>query len=240
MTLVEAGGAVHVLPAETREVFDVSGAGDTAVATLAAALAAGLDLAGAAALANAAAGIVVGKIGTAVAHASELADAALRRDGGPPRKVLPLAPALDRIGVWRQQGLRIGFTNGCFDILHPGHVSLLDEARACCDRLVVGLNSDASVARLKGAGRPMQPEAARAQVLASLASVDLVVVFAEDTPMALIEAIRPDVLVKGADYRVEDVVGGDLVRSYGGRVHLAALQPGHSTTATIRKIGAAG
>lgn len=237
MVLVEAGGTVHTLAAEAREVFDVSGAGDTVVATLAVGLASGLDLPSAAALANTAAGIVVGKIGTAVVHASELADALKRGPGGPPGKALAIAPALDRVAAWRQQGLKIGFTNGCFDLLHPGHVSLLEEARGACDRLVVGLNSDASVRRLKGAGRPVQNEESRAQVLASLSSVDLVVVFAEDTPLELIEALRPDVLVKGADYRVEEVVGGALVASYGGTVLLAAIQPGHSTTATIRRMG---
>ena len=137
----------------------------------------------------------------------------------------------------RREHLAMVFTNGCFDLLHPGHVALLTQARAACDRLVVGLNSDASVARLKGANRPVQPAAARGAVLASLASVDLVVVFAEDTPMALIEAIRPDVLVKGADYRLANVVGADLVKSYGGTVVLADLVAGHSTTATIEKIG---
>jgi D-beta-D-heptose 7-phosphate kinase / D-beta-D-heptose 1-phosphate adenosyltransferase len=240
MVLVEKSGPVHALPAEAREFFDVSGAGDTVVATLAAALGVGLALPEAARLANTAAGIVVGKVGTAVVHASELASALGEEDGHPPRKVLALEPALDRIAAWRQQGLKIGFTNGCFDLLHPGHVSLLDEARASCDRLVVGLNSDASVRRLKGATRPVQSEIARAQVLASLAAVDLVTVFPEDTPLQLIEAIRPDVLVKGADYRIEEVVGGDLVQSYGGRVLLAQIKEGHSTTATIRKMGAAG
>ena len=198
-------------------------------------LGAGLAMEDAASLANAAAGIVVGKIGTAVVHASELAEAMLRHGEGPPRKVLPLAPALDRVTVWREQGLRIGFANGCFDIIHPGHVSLLEEARTACDRLVVGLNSDASVARLKGPGRPVQQEAARAQVLASLASVDLVTIFAEDTPLALIEAIRPDVLVKGADYKIEDVVGGPFVLSYGGQVKSLQFVEGRSTTKIIEK-----
>ena len=236
MILVEAAGAVHPLPAAAREVYDVSGAGDTAIATLAAALAGGLTLIEAAQLANLAAGIVVGKIGTAVTYASELAEALADAEHGH-NKTRPLARALEQLERWRYRGLKIGFTNGCFDLLHPGHVALLAQARAACDRLVVGLNSDASVARLKGASRPVQHEAARAAVLASLASVDLVVVFPEDTPMALIEAIRPDVLVKGADYRVEEVVGADLVQSYGGEIVLADLIAGHSTTATIRKIG---
>jgi D-beta-D-heptose 7-phosphate kinase/D-beta-D-heptose 1-phosphate adenosyltransferase len=237
MILVEAEGAVHTLTAAAREVYDVSGAGDTAIATLAAALGAGLSLLDAARLANLAAGIVVGKIGTAVTHAAELGEALMQQDHARTGKEQPLSRALERVEQWRHRGLRVGFTNGCFDLLHPGHVSLLAEARAACDRLVVGLNSDESVARLKGPTRPVQHEAARSAVLASLSSVDLVVVFPEDTPMALIEALRPDVLVKGADYRIEEVVGADLVKSYGGTVVLAEIIPGHSTTATIRKIG---
>jgi D-beta-D-heptose 7-phosphate kinase/D-beta-D-heptose 1-phosphate adenosyltransferase len=230
---------VHSFATEAREVFDVSGAGDTMVATLAAALAAGAPLPEAARLANFAAGIVVGKVGTAVVHCAELAEALVAGDDGRHPKVLPRSSALDRIETWRRQDARIGFTNGCFDLLHPGHVSLLAQAKAACDRLVVGLNSDASVRRLKGPGRPVQPEAARAQVLASLASVDLVVLFEEDTPLALIEAIRPDLLVKGADYRLEEVVGGAFVEGYGGKVLLATLEPGHSTTATIRRLSGA-
>jgi D-beta-D-heptose 7-phosphate kinase/D-beta-D-heptose 1-phosphate adenosyltransferase len=238
MILVEAEGGVHPLPAAAREVFDVSGAGDTVIATLAAALAGGLGRLEAARLANLAAGIVVGKIGTAVAHAAEIAEAASRGADALAGKVQALPRALDQIARWRHRGHAIGFTNGCFDLLHPGHVSLIEQARAACDRLVLGLNSDASVRRLKGEGRPVQPEAARAAVLASLAAVDLVVVFGEDTPAELIAAIRPDILVKGADYRIEEVVGADLVQSWGGKVVLADLQPGHSTTATIRRIGA--
>jgi D-beta-D-heptose 7-phosphate kinase/D-beta-D-heptose 1-phosphate adenosyltransferase len=142
----------------------------------------------------------------------------------------------DRVAQWRAQGLRVGFTNGCFDLLHPGHVSLFAQARAACDRLVVGLNTDASVARLKGPGRPVQSEAARAAVLGSLASIDLVVLFDEDTPITLIEAIRPDLLVKGADYTLDKVVGGDFVQSYGGRVLLAKLLDGHSTTSTLERM----
>jgi D-beta-D-heptose 7-phosphate kinase/D-beta-D-heptose 1-phosphate adenosyltransferase len=236
MLLVEESGATGVFAAEAREVFDVSGAGDTAVAVLAAALGAGAPLADAARLANLAAGIVVGKVGTAVVHASELAAALLERDRPEAQKVLPLPLALDHVARWRRNGLRIGFTNGCFDLLHPGHVSLLQQARAACDRLVVGLNSDASVKRLKGPERPVQGEAARAAVLASLQSVDLVVLFAEDTPRELIAALRPDLLVKGADYTVEQVVGADIVRGYGGRVMLAELSPGHSTTGIVARI----
>jgi D-beta-D-heptose 7-phosphate kinase / D-beta-D-heptose 1-phosphate adenosyltransferase len=145
---------------------------------------------------------------------------------------------LRQIAEWRRQGLSIGFTNGCFDLIHPGHIHLLAQARAACDRLVIGLNTDASVRRLKGPERPIQRESARATVLSSLASVDLVVLFAEDTPLSLIKAIRPDVLVKGADYRPDQVVGADLVRRNGGKVLLVDLLAGEGTTATIERFRA--
>jgi D-beta-D-heptose 7-phosphate kinase/D-beta-D-heptose 1-phosphate adenosyltransferase len=144
--------------------------------------------------------------------------------------------ALRHIAEWRRRGLRIGFTNGCFDLIHPGHVHLLAQARAACDRLVVALNTDLSVRRLKGPERPIQSVAARATVMSSLASVDLVVLFAEETPLSLIEAIRPDVLVKGADYRPEQVVGADIVRRNGGKVLLVDLLPSQGTTATIARV----
>ena len=237
MSLVTAEGAVRHLPAAAREVFDVSGAGDTVAATVASALAAGADLETAARLANVAAGVVVGKLGTAVAHPREILRALHAADLlDAEAKLVDLEDAVTQVAHWRQAGFRVGFTNGCFDLLHPGHVSLLRQARAACDRLVVGLNSDASVRRLKGAGRPVQGEAARAAVLASMAPVDLLVVFADDTPLKLIEALRPDVLVKGADYSREQVVGADVVERHGGRVVLAELAPGHSTTATLRRL----
>ncbi len=241
MTLLDGTGAVHHLAAEAREVFDVSGAGDTVVATLAAALAAGLAVADAAALANVAAGIVVGKVGTAAVHAVELENALRHQDlEDAEAKILPLERAVERIEGWRRRGLSVGFTNGCFDLLHPGHLALLRQARAACDRLIVGLNSDASVQRLKGPTRPVQSEAARSAVLASLSMVDGVVIFSEDTPLRLIETLRPDVLVKGADYTVETVVGSDLVLGWGGKVVLATLEPGQSTTNTIRRMNAPG
>jgi len=236
MLVVEQSGATAKLGAEAHEVFDVSGAGDTVIAVVAAALAAGAPVLEAARLANVAAGIVVGKVGTAMVHATELIERLVDREAVATRKVLPLALAVDHVARWRRKGLRIGFTNGCFDLLHPGHVSLLTQARAACDRLVVGLNSDASVMRLKGPGRPVQNEQARSAVLASLASVDLVVLFDEDTPLNLIAELKPDLLVKGADYRHDQVVGADLVEAYGGRVMLAELVPGFSTTATIAKL----
>lgn len=238
MTLVEKGAEGIHFPAEAREVFDVSGAGDTVVATVAAALASGIGLADAARLANLAAGIVVGKIGTAVAYGVDLLraiDAQENANSGA-EKVLTRDPALDLITQWRHRGEKIGFTNGCFDLVHPGHVSLLSKARAECDRLVVGLNSDASVRRLKGEGRPVQPQDDRAAVLASLASVDLVVIFDDDTPVGLIETFRPDMLAKGADYAIEDVVGAELVRGWCGEVVLVDLEPGHSTSGTIARL----
>lgn len=236
MILVTRDGEVTGIPTQAREVFDVSGAGDTVVATLAAAIAAGAPLREAMELANVAAGIVVGKLGTAVAYASELIQSLNRHDlARAASKLLALGPAQDQVDVWRRKGLKIGFTNGCFDLIHPGHISLLSQARAACDRLVVGLNSDASVERLKGPGRPLQPEAARATVLASLATVDAVIMFSDDTPLALIHAFRPDVLIKGADYRIDQVVGADFVRRSGGEVLLAELEPGYSTSATVER-----
>lgn len=238
LSVVTKDGEVMHLAAEAREVFDVSGAGDTVIATLAGAIGAGVPLGDAARLANLAAGVVVGKVGTAVARRSELLAALHHQEWVVGEaKVLPLEGAVDRAERWRAQGRRIGFTNGCFDLLHPGHVSLLQQARAACDRLVVGLNSDESVRRLKGETRPVQSELARATVLASLASVDMVVIFGEDTPLRIIRALRPDVLVKGADYTVDRVVGADVVQAYGGRVLLADLAAGHSTTATIARMG---
>jgi D-beta-D-heptose 7-phosphate kinase/D-beta-D-heptose 1-phosphate adenosyltransferase len=228
MTLVEANSARH-FPAEAAEVYDVSGAGDTVTAVLAAGIAVKLDLALAVRLANLAAGIVVGKVGTAVAREADLL-AALSPQGGTLRKIVSRRAALEQVERWRHQGYRIGFTNGCFDLMHPGYVHLLDTARDACERLVVGLNDDPGARRLKGATRPVQPEAVRAAVLAGLPSVDLVTVFDEDTPAALIEALRPDVLVKGADYALDAVVGGEQVRSWGGRVLLADLLPGQSAS----------
>jgi len=236
LSLVTAEGAWHV-PARARAVFDVSGAGDTVAAVAGAALAAGLAPEQAARLANLAAGVVVGKVGTAVARPEEIVAALQESElAQSEAKVAGLESLLGRVADWRRAGLKVGFTNGCFDLLHPGHVSLLRQARAACDRLIVGLNNDASVTRLKGEGRPVQPAAARATVLSSLADVDQVVVFAEDTPAALIEALRPDVLVKGADYALDQVVGADLVQAYGGRVLLVELEPGHSTSETIRRL----
>lgn len=238
MSLITADGADH-FPSRAREVFDVSGAGDTVIATLAAGIAAGLSFVNAAQLANVAAGIVVGKTGTAVAYTGDiLEDIDSAGDTSGPRSPTTIDAALDRIRTWQDRGEKVGFTNGCFDLLHPGHVSLLSQAHAACDRLVVGLNSDASVKRLKGESRPTQGEDARAAVLSSLETVDLVIIFEEDTPERLLQEIKPDVLVKGADYTIETVVGANFVQSYGGKVVLAELVPGFSTTATIARMNA--
>jgi len=228
--------AVH-LPTSARQVFDVSGAGDTVVATLALGLAAGGAIVDASALANIAAGLVVGKRGTATVTTGEIIAALTPHDGRTdPQKIFALESVLQLARAWREQGLKIAFANGCFDLLHPGHISLLDQARRSADRLIVGLNADLSIRRLKGPNRPVQSEVARATVLAAVKSVDAVVIFAEDTPIHLFETLAPDVLVKGADYTVETVVGADLVLKRGGKVILAELLQGHSTTETVKRV----
>lgn len=233
--------AVH-LPTAARQVFDVSGAGDTVVAAIALGLAAGGEMVEAASLANVAAGIVVGKRGTATVTTGEMVAALTAHVGTPdartdPQKIFSLESVQQLVRAWRDQGLNVAFTNGCFDLLHPGHISLLEQARRTADRLVVGLNADLSIRRLKGPNRPVQGEVARATVLAAVKSVDAVVIFAEDTPLELITALEPDVLVKGADYTLDTVVGADLVQKRGGRVVLAELLSGHSTTATVNRVG---
>ena len=228
-------GSIAHVPTHALEVFDVSGAGDTVVAALALALSAGATIKTAARIGNAAAGVAVGKRGTAAVRARELS-AALGddRDDGDP-KIVDRDDAAEIIADWRAHGLKVGFTNGCFDLLHPGHVELLKRSRAACDRLVVALNTDASVRRLKGDSRPVQSEYARSVVMAALDSVDLVTLFDEETPMELIRLMRPDFLIKGADYTVETVVGSEFVASYGGRVILVPIERGHSTTSIIAR-----
>ncbi|MBS0644099.1 MAG: D-glycero-beta-D-manno-heptose 1-phosphate adenylyltransferase [Proteobacteria bacterium] len=239
LTLVRREMAALHLPTRAREVADVSGAGDTLVAGLAVALGAGASLPDAAVLANATAGISVGKPGTATVTAQELLDV-LHLDDlvQTDRKVVGREQAAAQVADWKRRGLKVGFANGCFDLIHPGHVRLLSDARAACDRLVVALNTDASVKRLKGPSRPLQNEMARATVMASMAPVDLVTLFDEDTPLELIQLLQPDVLVKGSDYTVEQVVGSQEVQARGGRVVLVTLQEGHSTTGTIRRMTA--
>ena len=235
MHLVEAAGNTYRMPARALEIFDVSGAGDTVVAALAAGLGTGLSKLDAAYIANVAAGIAVGKVGTAVVERAELV-ATLAEAGPCEYKTRPIARVIEQVQRWRLRGLRVGFTNGCFDLLHPGHVSLLAQARAACDRLIVAVNSDASVARLKGPSRPVQTQLSRAEVLSSFTTVDLVVIFDEDTPLRLIQAIRPDVLIKGSDYDLKDVVGAEAIEAWGGKVVLADVVPGQSSTTMIRRI----
>jgi len=241
MSLAERGRPVRHLQGVARQVFDVSGAGDTALAALGVALAAGLALDQAVELAILASGVAVGKVGTAVVTPEELIEAEIARHQAPfDAKVMSLDGVLKAVARWRRQGLTVGFTNGCFDILHRGHVSYLSQARASCDRLIVGLNTDASVKALKGDGRPVNDLESRALVLAALSSVDLITPFDAPTPITLIEAIRPDVLIKGADYTVATVVGADVVQAYGGAVILAPLVEGHSTSATIARMAGGG
>jgi D-beta-D-heptose 7-phosphate kinase/D-beta-D-heptose 1-phosphate adenosyltransferase len=225
------------LPTQARQVFDVSGAGDTVMAALALGMASGGGLKEAAELANLAAGIVVGKSGTATVTSAEILGSIppFGRHADP-SKVYSVESVLPLVRDWRARGLRIAFTNGCFDLLHPGHISLLEQARRSADRLIVGLNTDSSVRRLKGPTRPVQGEIARAVVLAAIKAVDAVVLFEEDTPLALIRQLRPNVLVKGSDYQIEEVVGAEDVTSWGGRVLLAQIFSGHSTTTMVNRM----
>jgi D-beta-D-heptose 7-phosphate kinase / D-beta-D-heptose 1-phosphate adenosyltransferase len=237
MTLIlRKGGMIHV-GAHPVKVRDVSGAGDTVAAALALALAAGGDWETALRVANAAAAVAVSKTGTASVTAAELRRKILPHAYlAAEEKVIASGSDLDAYLLeWRKQGLKIGFANGCFDILHPGHVKVLTAARGACDRLIVGLNSDASTRRLKGEGRPVQDERARAEVLAALEAVDLVVVFEDDTPLKLITQIKPSVLVKGGDYTREQVVGREIVEANGGVVMLVDIMPGFSTTSLVSR-----
>jgi D-beta-D-heptose 7-phosphate kinase/D-beta-D-heptose 1-phosphate adenosyltransferase len=234
--LLSAGGEYHS-PARAREVFDVSGAGDTVIATLAAGLAGGLNVETSVELANLAAGIVVGKVGTVPIAAHELV-AALTPSSGvrSAEKILDRERLALRVEDWRASGQTIVFTNGCFDLLHVGHVTLLEDCHKFGTKLVLGLNTDASVQRLKGPTRPVVGQQERAQVMAALAAVDAVTLFDEDTPLELIRAVKPDVLVKGGDYTVETVVGHEEVIAAGGRVEIVPTVEGFSTTNIIKKL----
>ena len=219
------------------EVFDTMGAGDTALAGLGLGFAVGAPAADAVDLAILAAGVAIQKAGTATASADEVIEAEILERFAPAEAKIATPDRMAREAAhWRERGLKVGFTNGCFDILHRGHIAYLAQAREWCDRLIVGLNTDRSVRALKGEGRPVNDLESRALVLAGLRSVDLVVAFDDETPLRLIEAARPDVLVKGSDYRLDGVVGRDMVEGWGGQVRLADLIEGHSTSATIEKL----
>lgn len=241
LTVLDKNSATHIT-ARQREVWDVSGAGDTVIAILSLGVAAGGSVVDAAHLANLAAGIVVGKVGTATVSALELShavDADEHDDSfqSQEQNVVTLDQAVEQASRWRRLGLKIGFTNGVFDLLHPGHLSSLRQAKAECDKLIVGVNSDASVQRLKGPDRPIQDEEHRAAVLAALGFVDLVIVFGEDTPIPILKTLLPDVLIKGGDYTVETVVGADIIQANGGRVVVTPTLPGFSTTNIVTRRG---
>jgi len=227
--------AVHI-STEAQEVFDVSGAGDTVIATLTAAFCSGMGMQQAASLANTAAGVVVGKIGTKPILNSELTQALSQRAFRGAAECMGFDQAADTVKAWRKDGRRVVFTNGCFDILHVGHIKLLQAAASQGDRLVVGLNSDQSVKMLKGHSRPVVPEKERCTLLTNIKGVDLVVLFDEETPLELIRRLVPDVLVKGGDYTPETVVGRDVVEQAGGQVVIVPLVDGVSSSTIINTV----
>jgi D-beta-D-heptose 7-phosphate kinase / D-beta-D-heptose 1-phosphate adenosyltransferase len=233
MLVVPASGNVTAVPAIQRAVYDVTGAGDTAISVLTLSLASQASLLEAARLANAAAGVSVGQIGAVAVDAGSIRDALAAH---PDAKILGREDLVARAATWRMAGKRIVFTNGCFDLLHAGHLSLLSQAAKLGDVLVLAINSDASVRRLKGPERPLVPEQDRAAVLAALGFVDAVTIFDEDTPLEVLQSVRPQVLVKGGDYKLSDVVGREFVEAAGGRVALVPLTPEKSTTALVERI----
>lgn len=235
MTLIRPNSQELHLPARAQEVFDVTGAGDTVISVLSAAIAAGDSLADATALANLSASLVVGKLGTAAISGPELRRAILaEQDSG--RGVMTAEQLEIAVQDAKDHGETIVFTNGCFDIIHAGHVGYLAQARKLGDRLIVAINDDASVKRLKGSGRPINPVERRATVLAGLEAVDWVVHFSDDTPEALLHALKPEVLVKGGDYTLDQVVGGEFVESYGGEVRALEFLDDCSTSAIMEKM----
>jgi D-beta-D-heptose 7-phosphate kinase/D-beta-D-heptose 1-phosphate adenosyltransferase len=236
MTLLRPGEEELHLPARAREVFDVTGAGDTVIAVLAAAVAAGADLPRAVGLANMAASIVVGKLGTAAVSVPELRRS-VQQEQGTERGAMSVEQLQIAIADARSQGERVVFTNGCFDIIHAGHVTYLEQAKQLGERLIVAVNSDASVRQLKGKGRPINPQDRRMAVLAGLGAVDWVVCFDDDTPIPLLQTLQPDILVKGGDYTgKEQVVGWEIVEGYGGEVQVLGVVDSVSTTAIVTKI----
>jgi D-beta-D-heptose 7-phosphate kinase/D-beta-D-heptose 1-phosphate adenosyltransferase len=239
MALAHRDGRRGLFPTRPRQVYDITGAGDMVLSVLGMALAAGADYEAAIRLANVAGGLEVEKIGVATVTRDEILRDLLRAGTGGSLKILSREMLGHELESRRALGQRIAFTNGCFDVLHAGHIHYLQEARAQADLLVIGLNSDASIRGLKGPSRPVHGEHDRAHVLAALQAVDFVTVFDESTPLELIKVVRPEVLVKGADYRKHEVVGADFVEAYGGRVHLAQFHQGYSTTNVLQKLAAA-
>ncbi len=236
MTLIEKDNLITHIPVEEKEVYDITGAGDTVISVVGLGIASGLALKKAIEIANIAAGIVVGKIGTAAVTIQEIIDYMLQRNIYFNSKILKQPVLTAIVEEKKKNGSRIVFTNGCFDILHAGHTCFLQKAKMLGDVLIVGLNSDESVRRLKGNNRPIIPMKERAAILSSLSCVDYITVFDEDTPIKLMGAIKPDILVKGNDYKIEEVVGKDIVESYGGRVELIKLVDGISTSSIIDRI----
>jgi D-beta-D-heptose 7-phosphate kinase/D-beta-D-heptose 1-phosphate adenosyltransferase len=238
MSLIRRGSPVRHFKSSVLEVADVSGAGDTALAALAVSLVEGRAIEDAVTTSNIAAGVAVSKLGTAIVNRAEL-DAALARASSPkhhPGSLVTQSAAADIAASWRSMGERVVFTNGCFDLIHTGHIELLTFAAREGDRLIVGLNTDASVKKLKGPTRPIQAELDRARIIGALRAVDLVVLFDETTPLSLIDAISPDVLVKGADYTEDQVVGGDVIKARGGRVALFPVVEGRSSTKIVERM----
>jgi D-beta-D-heptose 7-phosphate kinase / D-beta-D-heptose 1-phosphate adenosyltransferase len=235
--VVPAAGPESALPALRREVYDVTGAGDTAIAVLTLGLAARAPLAQAAQLANTAAGVAVSHVGAVAVAPAAIRDALAARPEG---KILTPEELTARAADWRSAGKRIVLTNGCFDLLHAGHLALLSQAARLGDVLVLAINSDASVQRLKGPERPLVPQAERAALLAALTCVDAVTIFAEDTPLAVLQSVLPHVLVKGGDYQPSEVIGRELIEAAGGRVVIVPLMPERSTTSLVERIRGSG
>jgi D-beta-D-heptose 7-phosphate kinase / D-beta-D-heptose 1-phosphate adenosyltransferase len=235
LSVASASEIVHI-HGSARQVRDVTGAGDTVLATLAVGVGVGLTVPEAACLANVAGSIVVAELGCGTVSPRDLMNAICSETGFGTTKLISSDEAIRVTSDWRRNGLRVGFTNGCFDLIHPGHISMLTQARQTCDRLVVGLNSDASVRRLKGRNRPIQDQNARAFVLGAIAAVDLVVIFEDDTPIRIIEAIQPDFLFKGADYKLDQIVGADIVQARGGKVVRVRLVTGQSTSSVLERL----
>jgi D-beta-D-heptose 7-phosphate kinase/D-beta-D-heptose 1-phosphate adenosyltransferase len=238
MALVRADGRAEVLPTRPRQVYDITGAGDMVLAVVGLCIASGADYAEAAALGNVAGGLEVEKFGVSLLTRNEIHQDLIDHHGTDSAKILDRDRLKVEVMRRHRAGQTIGFTNGCFDLLHRGHVALLRQAAAYCDFLAVGVNSDASVKRLKGPGRPINPAEARADVLAAIEAVDAVTIFDEDTPLELISAILPDVLIKGGDYRPDQVVGRDEVEAAGGRLVIVPLFEGHSTSSMARRLAA--